>query len=231
MNYAHSIIMAMLLLLSACATPKQIETSYHRPISDREAFLIYESRAEQPLPVDELARICLKYDKPKDEFEEREKLAFHKNKISEYFQVLRKSDNLMVYFIEDIAEYDFDRQGFPLAINQDMFIKFDNGYALQFTNADQASFLPVAPEKAKAVSKNFIRRDFGRKCVTTIKSHIVGLDKSNLNDKPYKIIKAKIHEVVVNACHSYGVPTYKNCDIPVGTISIDMDEVNYLKNW
>jgi uncharacterized protein YecT (DUF1311 family) len=120
-------------------------------IDDSRAPFVYEAKAEMTSTPEELAGfVSSTYRSSNDEFQQHALLERIKPVIERRIAEAKTTKLFLVKIGMTLPKYDFDRQGFPLEINESSALNFNNyNYFLKFTNWDQLDFIPYEVSKAR----------------------------------------------------------------------------------
>lgn len=181
-----SLILAMLPLV-ACAEPVRI--------SDQNAPFVYEVKAEIPTPKESLAKmISADYRRAPDEFTAHELFEKIAPVIDKRITEAKATKEWNVVIGGQLAQYDFNKKGFPTGFSETTFIPYDNGYALMFSNAAGFGLLPVEMANAKRLS-GMLQRN--RSCSIIVEGTVVGSKEEDLNYSSRKVIVLEISRLTI----------------------------------
>lgn len=161
--------LALSMLLLAVSTPSTMAADGTR-ITDTNAPFLYESRADIPAPDHKLAAmISSEYRNAEDEFTRHDLFQRTKPVVDRRLREGRETERVYLLVGGRLAEYDFDKIGFPSGFTEQTYIPFDKPYQVRFTNVNDFAFIPVPMDKARALA-GALRRSRG--CSFTIEGKV-----------------------------------------------------------
>ena len=187
--------MRIACLLAALASPLN---SYAEPVrmSDENAYIYYESRAEIQAPKESLAGYISKdYRNSRDEFTKYDLFEKIKPVLNKKLAEAKLNNSITLNVRGNLGDYDFSKKSFPTGFGETTFIPFDHGYAVNFTNGTDIEFIDVPMASARTLSSSLQR---SRSAVFTIQGEIVGAEEQQVNSwSTKKMIKVKITSIDV----------------------------------
>ena len=122
-------------------------------ITDSNIPFLYESRAAIRAPDHKLAALLSKdFRNAADEFTRHDLLEQIKPVIEDRLNQARQTTKVYLLIGDQLGNYDFDRSAFPTDMSENTYIRFDNGYRVQYDNADQFTFIPLPAEEARSLA-------------------------------------------------------------------------------
>lgn len=164
-------------------------------LSDDNAFLYYESRAAVKAPDHKLAEfMSTDYRHAQDEFVKHDLMKKIKPVLHRKLDDAKNDDTVFVRVGTRLGEYDFNKGAFPTGFSETTFIPFDNGYALTFNNGEKAAFIPVAIDRARALSGKLRR---SRRATVILHVKLLGVEEKTFNWARKKSINSRITKMEV----------------------------------
>ena len=137
-------------------------------ITDNNIPFLYESRADVPAPDHKLAElISTEYRNAEDEFTRHDLFQQTKPVIDRRLREGRETGRVHVVVGGQLAEYDFDKSGFPSGFSDGTYIPFSSSanqwsrYQVRFANVDDFTFIRVPVDKARSLARELRR---SRRC-------------------------------------------------------------------
>lgn len=192
----------MILLVACLFVTLGIETRAADPEADAvrlngdSAPFAYNAYAAIPTPESQLAAIIsVDYRRAPDEFTAQELLSKIRPVIETRVEESKAVEHWRVVIDSRLAQFDFQRGGFPTGMNSDTFVPFGNFYAVTFSNISDFSLVPVPVEEAKKLAEA-LRRD--RRVVVEILGQVEGAEEKTINYHRRKVLNFKIDSVTIN---------------------------------
>ena len=198
--------LAVAILLVVVPVPPAMAAKGVR-INDTNIPFLYESRADIPAPNHKLAEmISSEYRNAQDEFTRRDLFQQTKPVIERRLREARETQRVYLRVGAQLAEYDFDKAGFPSGFGENTYINFSgeanrwSGYQARFANVEDFSLIPVSIDKARELA-SALRRS--RKCSFVIEG---GIDRAEeVNGK--KVLYVAVDRVEVSLASGANVAT------------------------
>ncbi len=165
-------------------------------VTDANAYIYYESRAEIPAPSDTLAGYMSKdYRNARDEFTKHDLLKKIGPVLSKKMSEAKSTETVLLRVRGKLGNYNFDKSAFPTGFGEGTFIPFDHGYAASFVNGNDVEFIEVPVGSARKLSEKLRS---SRTAVFDIVGSIVGAEEQKVNGwSTKKMIKVKIEKLTV----------------------------------
>jgi len=164
-------------------------------ITDENVAFAYEVNSEIPSPTESLVKIISRdYRNAADEFTARELFEKIKPIVAKRLDAAKSVQTWIVLIGDSLAPYDFSKASFPTKISDTMFVPFDNGYAVMFTNAPEFQLLPVPVESAKAMAHKLQNN---RTIELRVEGKPVGSKEKELNYSDRKVVLLEITGITI----------------------------------
>ena len=175
---------------------------------DRQSVIfLYESRAIEPAPDEEIARqISMAYRRAKNEFERYELMEQLQPIIRERMEAAGAVGRVKVRVGVRLGEYDFERKAFPTPFGSNGHVPYAD-YALAFGNGEALSFLSVPLEAARSLA-SVLPGD--RKVSFVLEGEIMAAER-----KTFAFLDRE---------HGYVDIVYKALVVRVGSVVVDVEE-------
>ena len=171
-------------------------------VTDENAYIYYESRAEAPLPKHTLAKYISKdYRNARDEFTRHDLFQQIEPVLSQRIYEAKNTERVLLKVRGNLGDYNFEKEAFPTGFGATTFIQFDHGYAASFVNGADIEFIEVAIGSARNLSSSLRT---SRTANFHILGSIVGAEEQHLDKwTSRKMLKIKIDKLIVK--HQSGV--------------------------
>ncbi len=162
-------------------------------ITDENIVFAYESRTKIPTDQTKLAKlISREYRRASDEFTKRRLMKDLKPVIKTRLEEAKSKNTYIVRVGSKLGEYDFKKKSFPSGLDAQTFIPFDNRYALQFSNAEYITDVPIPESEAEKLSSLLQR---SRRITAVIYITLAESQEKELGYRSYKVLNSHISKV------------------------------------
>lgn len=145
-----------LLMLGSSIALAQSDDTKGDPLSidDESVVFLYESRASEKASDDVFAyAMSEEFRQAREEFTRYDILQDLRPRIKEKLNEANEAQTVSLTISGgQLAEYDFEKQAFPLTVGDLPRIAFKEGYDVRITNADELSLLPVPLQTARELA-------------------------------------------------------------------------------
>ena len=140
-------------------------------LSDDNIELIYWSRAQEPIPYENFAyNVSEEYRQANNEFTRGDALQRAIPIVDARLSAVRDVERVYINVRHRLAEYDFDRGGFPSNLSEGTYIPFSSGYRVRYSNAEDFLFFPMSQDDARSALSEAPSRSVTKRVEGTIVS-------------------------------------------------------------
>ena len=163
-------------------------------VTDESVVFLYESRADLPLPEDELAKIAsIDYANARDEFTRYDIFQRVKLIVEERLAEARATKLVSLVVRTNIGDYNFETNSFPTGLSEQSYIPFrQNSYAATFTNGADLEFIPVNMATARSLAPALRE---SRRGTVRIYGEIQAASEQTLRFLPTKALSVRITRI------------------------------------
>lgn len=165
-------------------------------LTDENAYLYYESRADIASPSHKLAEyLSQDYKNARDEFTKHDLLQKIEPVLAKKLIEAKDTKTVLLRVRGKLGDYDFNKKAFPTGFGETTFIPFSNDYAASFVNGNDIQFMEVNMEAARELSDELRKT---RTATFDIVGSIVGAGEEAVNSwSSKKMLKVKIEKLSV----------------------------------
>ena len=160
-------------------------------LSDDNIAFIYWSRSDDPIPYETFAsRVSDEYRQATNEFTRNDTLQRAIPVVDARLSEAREIERVYINISHRLAEYDFDRGGFPGSLSESTYIPYDRSglgsYRVRFSNAGDFRFFPVSQDDARSV----LSEAPGRQVTQRVEGTIVSVEQryENYSNRSYLVV-------------------------------------------